>query len=621
MLMPFLILYVVLLSGSTLCCTLFPCRFEDILPLTCITIVLILFPFGLFGWLSGGVYFILILSAAAYLFSFFSLYKKHGPKDFAKRLFTPAFFLFALLSLALAIVNYGRMLLAWDDFSHWGDVVKVMTTMDVMSTAPCSNSLFKEYPPGMALFQYFLQKLILLFVPGGCFTEYPLFFSYQLFFFALLFPFFKKLNFKNILSYIVLLLLFLCPLAFFKDMYSQLKIDPFLAAVFACALAFIFSCRKPRPLHYTSVFLYLSLLVLSKSSGLMLAVMASLAFILAQFSCSTLSGRRKLLYSGGCILSVFLPYVLWEFSIRLNHAEKAFDLMNDVASAASGSYRMEAFKRYIMAFLSEGVTEPGAAVSVIPSILLFVLIMVLLYFVCRKYARLFPNRQPLYTRLFLVTLFSFIVYFGGLCIAYLFSFSPEEALTLAGFARYINTIFFAGALLLLLLTIDLISLRALDATKIVLILLCVETAITPWLSALYFVSRSNVQYSIEKRQAYDDVISRLDSISSNEPYSAYVISADPYDNVVLRYSLRPNSINPPDTWYGLGTPGADNKGNLSAEAWQSQLIESFDYVVLYSVNESFASEYGSLFEDPNSIQNSGIYSIDKSSGLLTKCGG
>lgn len=140
-----IILYLVLISGCFFGCIYTSRRFEEMLPLWCIAIVLCMFVFGISGFLAAGVYFVLVLALAACVAGAFRL-KKGGIHGFRSRFFSPGFTLFALLYLALIVFNYGRLLLAWDDFSHWGDVVKVMTTMDVMSTSPLSNSLFRNIP-------------------------------------------------------------------------------------------------------------------------------------------------------------------------------------------------------------------------------------------------------------------------------------------------------------------------------------------------------------------------------------------------------------------------------------------------------------------------------------------
>lgn len=263
MLAPLLIYYLLLLSGCFFGCAYSERRFEEMLPLWCIAIVLIMFVFGITGFLAAGAYFILPLSLAALVAGVLRL-KKTGTQGFRARFFSPAFRLFALLYLVLIVFNYGRLILAWDDHSHWGDVVKVMTTMDVMSTSPLSLSLFKEYPPGLALFEYLLQKLILLF--GGEFTEWPMFLSYQVLFFSLMFPFFRNLDFKKLYSYIIVVILFLSPLPLYREVMSQLMVDPFLGMAFGCALGHLFLNRASR-YGRCAVLMYAALLVLVKAPG------------------------------------------------------------------------------------------------------------------------------------------------------------------------------------------------------------------------------------------------------------------------------------------------------------------------------------------------------------------
>lgn len=609
MLAPLIILYLVLLCGCFFGCAYFRRRFEEMLPLWCITIVLAMFLFGITGLLKAGAYFILPLALAAFIAGALRL-KKMGAGDFRSRFLSPGFWLFALLYVALILFNRGRLLLAWDDFSHWGDVVKVMTTMDVMSTSPLSNSLFKEYPPALALFQYLLQKLILL--CGGEFTEWPLFLSYQILFLSLVFPFLRDLNFKKFYSYIIAAALLLSPLPFYRDMSSQLMVDPFLGMAFACVLGHMFLCREPSRYSRCTVLLYCALLVLVKSSGLLFALIAALAFVLTMLG--ELPRRGKNIWTGLAALSVLLPKLIWELSIRLNHADRAFDLAGDIAAAQGGAYRLESAKAYILAFFNRGVTAADAWLPSLPPVLLTLFMSVGLYFACRKLGKLCPNRRRDFRILGLVTLIGVGVFIAGLCITYMFSFKDWEALELTAYERYIGTVFFAGEVLLILLSAELIRRGAADRAKLISLMLCIQAALIPWSSAVYFFSRSNVEYSIDLRQEFSEDLAAVELLPGGNK-RLYVVCRSEMENAVLRFCLHPDTVNPPDTWWATGTPAA-----TSAQEWREQLAGEYDYVLLHTVADSFYTDFAEAFVPGTEIVTGQLYTVDPESGLLSPAG-
>lgn len=193
------VFFVLLCSGGALVCALGRGSFEDALPLTCTAIVTAGFVFGIVGLLPAGFYAALAAAVSAIAAAIYLLVR-NGAGDFRKRFFTPGFFIFAALYIFLAAINYGMRLTSWDEFSHWGDIVKVMTTIGGFGTAAMSDSMFPAYPPAMALFQYFCERIYML-VSGESMSEWLLYFSYQTFMFAMFFPFLRRFDLKKAWSW------------------------------------------------------------------------------------------------------------------------------------------------------------------------------------------------------------------------------------------------------------------------------------------------------------------------------------------------------------------------------------------------------------------------------------
>ena len=148
----------VLLSGSVFAAARFGRKFEEILPLTCMGIVLALFLFGAAGLLSAGVYAIVLAAAGFWGYGLWRVVRGGG-KQLVKGMITPAFVIFCVIFALLMLGAYGMLSTGWDDFSHWQLCVRKMMVLDDFAANPASGIHYQSYPPAMALFQYFFQKL------------------------------------------------------------------------------------------------------------------------------------------------------------------------------------------------------------------------------------------------------------------------------------------------------------------------------------------------------------------------------------------------------------------------------------------------------------------------------
>ncbi len=120
------LIIIVLCSFSVFCSQVFKKRFEEVIPVTIMGIIFILYLFGLFGILKTGVYFILLISIFLYSYTFLNLIIKKSWKELCENTLTPGFLIFMVFYVALVLIHKGRLLISWDEFSFWGDSVKAM---------------------------------------------------------------------------------------------------------------------------------------------------------------------------------------------------------------------------------------------------------------------------------------------------------------------------------------------------------------------------------------------------------------------------------------------------------------------------------------------------------------
>lgn len=235
-------------SGCVLGAMLFGKHYEVMLPISCTSIVVILFIAGVLGILKISVILLLLFSVVIYIYAAIILRNdKKRLKEVCANFFSNGFFVFAGYVVVCVWSTAGRYFTRNDEFSHWGDIVKVMVMLDDYGTNPLAESLYQTYPPGMSLFQYFLQKIYMLMSEEAMFSEWRCFLAYQILAFAFVIPIFSRIKSKRIMNIIsIAVALFLLPTIFYQDYYYSTLIDPFLGIQVGAGWSAIFGgqCRK-----------------------------------------------------------------------------------------------------------------------------------------------------------------------------------------------------------------------------------------------------------------------------------------------------------------------------------------------------------------------------------------
>lgn len=627
-----LIWFALLSSGSILCTAVWGKRYEEVLPLTSSGIVLLLFLAGIMGNLFAGAVFVCAAGIGVIVFSGVWLVWKKDIRKFMQNFFTPAFGIFAFLFIMACWLNLGKMACSWDEFSHWADIVKVMTTLDDFGTNPESYSAFQSYPPAMSLFQYFLEKLYSWF-GAGTFSEWRMYLAYQIFAFTFMLPFLKDLNRKKWGGgTAATLAFFLCPLVYYNTFYTQIYIDPFLGILSGAGLASVFVCKKRDALYTLRILFTCSVLVLSKDAGLFLAAVVACAYALDCCLGGKQSGGNRLWIKNcvciiGAVLAVMLPKQLWSWHLKVSGAQIAFaravdikKLVEIICNRETG-YQRTVWEEFYRALFTKAIAIGNTGVTVNYAVM-FLISMLLLYGLVLWYKRsvdLYTGKGKL---LFCMVCIQSAVYTVGLCVTYIFKFGEYEAVRLASFERYMNiALLSVGVVITMLYCIAMQRIckeRAFMAFAIVVVMLL----ISPGEYIYDYVSRNTVEESVQVRGYYEPLNGAIQEYVTPKSRIYFVSQGTTgFDYWVMRYNVRPNTFNPNFTW-SIGEPFYEGDiwtRQITAEQWQEELLEDYDYVALYKVNDFFRSQFASLFAEAEDISENSVYRINKETGLLEKC--
>ncbi|MGN1167771.1 MAG: hypothetical protein ACI4S2_15240 [Lachnospiraceae bacterium] len=632
-------------TGSIIGIVFFDKKYEEALPYTGSAIIALLFLFGFFGNLLSGSYFLCIVAFIVYLVSAV-YYFRRKKNNFLQNLLSDGFWLFIILSLFSIISVYGRVAAEWDEFTHWADIVKAMYMLDDFGTNPKANSFFACYPPGMALFQYFIEKTVTL-GNSEMYQEWLLYFSYHLLEFSFLVPLWSKIcegsskrmceaairegvfSIEVVLESakricVIAATIFLIPVVFYLGKYMSIYIDSFLGILYGAGLIELYIEKDLKKCMLYEICICM-MLVLAKDAGLLFAVFLLISYIIKYYIQRRLEWRG-VVFSLSVGLSIALPKILWNRIVTRSNAAiifgNGYDLKQfwEIILGRDTTYRQEAYRIFWKTFLEKPVEIPvlyplGISLS---HALMFLVFIILCGFIMHYNKRKAPcDRWNTYS-ICIGAMVGLLIYIIGLCATYVFNFSENEALGMASFERYIN-IGYLGVGSFIAYCLWEIVYRKTKAGKSKKIfsfyMICVLVALTAYLG----YCRKNAKASLDTREQYMPIVWEIEkNADGNSKICVISQGNEGYDFWYLKYLCRPDIVGP--IW-SIKSETEDEKYGVqyTAEEWQELLVSEYDFVALYRLDDAFLSDYAGLFSDRNQIEVNEVYRVNKQTGLLEKC--
>lgn len=621
----------------------FKLKNEYVIPITCMSMGVLLFLFGTAGFLRAGVYVLLALSAASVAISVWICARRGAWRETAGNLFTPAAVLFVAAYLIAGVINAGSLPSFGDEFSHWADIVKVMSRLDDFGTNPASLSLFQSYPPAMALFQYFFQVLYqLLSVPGG-FSEWRLLFAYQVYIAALLAPFLSigiaedTSPVKRAITAVFRAIVILISLSLFdlSSIFHTIYIDSFVGIAAATAFVHSIAWQEKECSVYRDLVVFLTCftLVLSKDVGLLFAIFAVILNAVTHIRVRRSAApdgvkprfdRRELCFWLLSAVCIAVPKLLWKLNIQLDHATVMFSAPYDfgvlisVFAGNDTSYRAQVFANYFSELIHGGIRIGDLSMSYVLVLTTLLACVFFMTMYVQKGLSMLENAQKKPSNsYFTVITVLFFVYILGLAATYMFKFSEYEALRLASMSRYIGIL--VACLWLFLVLSYLCAAAAMDCDAVHIIVFATLIFYCSSLSTLrsYF-STEYVHSSILSRLTYDSAAQDIRNAIGDRDANIYFIvqGGNGSQNYIMKYELRPYQTVNMSSWSIGEEPFYDGDiwtQIIAPEDWEASVLDGYDYVYLFYVNDYFRETYSDFF--CGDIEEQALYAVDKSAGV------
>ncbi|MBQ8604035.1 MAG: hypothetical protein IJ410_04240 [Oscillospiraceae bacterium] len=582
--------------------------FAQCLPVAVMGQIAVLYLFGYAGVLKLGVYVVCLLPFTA--FTYIVVKYRERIKPDVQLLVTTA--VFGAVFVCFWYIQLGMMISQWDEFTHWGLIVKNMYRLDNFGNTGFTTAAFLDYPPGQGLFRYFFMKIC------GAFAESRIFHAANIMAVVFAFPLLRK-NKNLITSSLAVLMYILVLNTVSAETFHTIYIDLLLGVVWAHLLYICFAYEKDSFFYidFTLTFVFLALL---KASGFGLAL--SVLIVTVIHVLCTVKDRKRL-------FSQLVPLALasvtgiavklsWSAYLNIHNINPIFEFnaltpatFMELFTGGAPQYRYDVISSFIHALFHTPVFYIGDfGVTAVIFTLVTTAVLCLMGLIGKK------DRNSLWAGfgVFMVA----AIFITGMLISYLFSFSEYEAVILASYDRYLRTIAMGAVTTVFMFAAEkMLSLKATHATVLMLVF---TLLLGPKVLLRNIVTRPATVASIQAQRAV--YIRESEIVQRNAP--GYVLMAyiapgtNGYEFWQGKYECSPAMIW--GQWSFSATEGGYFDGDIwtvtkSAEELQSELNTYYDYVFIHSVNEKFINDYSSIFADGTAVP--GLYRIDDTTGMLS----
>lgn len=404
------------------------------------TITILMFIAGLLNILVLMTYFLFILGIILFFIISFRIYKYNLPLT---QLWNPGIVFFSSLTVVFVLLLHNSIFIYYDNFSHWSLIVKEMITKDIL---PDDSTIitYRNYPPGTALFIYYMVKII-------GFSESMALIAQSLLTASFLTPLFAFSSWKRPLSLIIPLIASICSLLVLPFALNSLIVDTVLGYVSIATFAIIFYYKNS--IFYLSFISapLLSMIILTKDSGKIffgfLITWIILLLVKRLFIHKNISWKlliQTLTFTA--IIPLFINYLWGQYQKKaysIDYEENRFAITRDIFNIDRSQEFVQNLLPHLISY-AFNFSSPVFLTLILVNILALVTIVISFFFYKKTILSLFYN--VLYLNLI------YLVYICFLYILYLFIMPEVEAVYLAGFDRYQASIaiFFIGSMLFII---------------------------------------------------------------------------------------------------------------------------------------------------------------------------
>ncbi len=568
-------------------------------------------------------------------------------------IFDPGFIIFVFYFIILYLACRSMSYCGWDEFSHWGLVTKDIVLNNKLTSLD-SAVVLKSYPPGIALFHYFIVS-----ITG--YSEGMVLFAHNLLLVSAFIPLFQRIRVKQFYSLMLVFSISHILFYVFGGLRGgSLTADPIVGIVFGMSIASYFLFKGNNIGRLTHLIPVMFFLPLTKQVGIYLALSACVIIVLDYLQCffyrePAIRGNslrkqdsegyvftwRKSPDIRNIILTVILlcavvaapivSHFTWKEQLNKYKIQEIFSTdfsLEKIKNTFSNDKQTERDKETLTNFRKALYEQPVVPVPEImvwgnrinfnkwvstASFLFICLIMAIISILFQSTAL---NRR----RIFLCQsglIVSFLTYCFIHLLLYLYSIGEYEGTRIASFNRYMG-IFFVGWFYIFngLLLADPKQPKSADVSpRLISKVLCVIFSLVVLFSferllfkkKPYLSDRTAVEQNMPVVNKYCPLNSRVFFIWQND-------KARGLKKCIFGYVIFPRKTNFWD--WSLGKPYYE--GDVwTTDYTPEQLLNvlgEYDYILIAKADERFWNIYGKLFDDIKEAPRGVLFKIIKTPG-------
>lgn len=616
---------------------LFKKDFADVIGMAVAVIGAQIYLFGIFGLLKTGVILVIIGSFLLIVLELLVLIKsKRKITDY----FSPTVFSFIFLFFIIIIKSQNLFRVEWDEFSHWGLVVKDMFYSDSFSNYDGTNTLMPFYPPFLAIIQY-----LFLFC-NQVFSEGMLFAAYQMMEISFLIILLKRIflcRLRTVVAGVVIMLLL--PLQFFSNSYNSIYADSMLGILAAYVLICYFT-EELKLFNMIRISLGLFALVMVKETGVIIAgitfliMLADIIYKNKKIICR--ENWKALAFLG----SIGISYVSWQIYLitpisqmipRLINgkeqalegsgsiavAETASDNIVSIAERTSGLAPLDlllgkatAEQYQIMKdYITEAFSGPHFKIGTVYFSAIDVLLTLFLIALMISLKSWLGRRSSMVFRGLVWTVLGSLLYFGFYMLTYVYIFDPVHLVATGDFnsyERYQGT--YLSAVYILFISMVFIFItenlnsqsKKQNEYKIVLILV-ILLILTP-VEGLYTKPTEKME-RLDVLYGYDEIAETFRGFADRSDKVYFVCNdSGGYSSLLFLDAILPVHTD----WLIQDIHATEGSRTvITSEEWREELIRDYEYVFVLYADPLFKTQYKDLFEDIEQLSGGDVFKVMK----------
>ncbi len=341
---------------------------------------------------------------------------------------------FLVGTIPFLILLLNEHLMHYDNFTHWALIVK---TLYINRAFPTSNTMieFTNYPIGTSSLLYYFS----------CFLGYSdgiLLFGQGLLIFSIFYAIFGAIEKPKCFLLVAILGVGLSTLSFFNltIRINNLLVDFILPILTLACFAIITRFKNDMRKQLILLLPLQAFLLIVKTTGIIYFVIIIVAWFIEAIKNHTLKNKKDGLAAFLTMVLSLSTYFLWNYRVST--------VFSGVQNKFSASSLASKSSKEVVSIVNNFI-HSSFDLSSRPFVgfLFGNLLVIILYFLIRI---ILKDKWKDLLKSLLILDFMVVLYYVGILGLYLFSMPVDEALTLAGFERYVSSIIvlFVGGIVL-----------------------------------------------------------------------------------------------------------------------------------------------------------------------------